>query len=87
MKMLNRMKIHFISSPKIERRGFLSCLPQEGHLNAESLTSFRHSGQLTKAITIIPIVTYWFLFVTKHFDFIGSFSIDKKYTPHMRGLF
>ncbi|CAB5661126.1 hypothetical protein SB02110_03120 [Klebsiella quasipneumoniae subsp. quasipneumoniae] len=58
MKMLNKMKIHFISTPKIERRGFLNCLPQDGHLNAESLTSLRHSGQLTKAIAIIPIVTY-----------------------------
>ena len=34
MKMLNKMKIHFISTPKIERRGFLNCLPQDGHLNA-----------------------------------------------------
>lgn len=44
------MNAHFINFPKIERRGFFSCLPQDGHLKAESLTSFLHSGQLTKAI-------------------------------------
>ena len=42
--------------PKSERLGFLSCFPHDGQRNAVSLTSLRHSGQLTNAINLSSMI-------------------------------